>query len=369
MASPSVCLELDRAIDRLLTDHVQPFPAVDPALQELVGVAAELRHIASSGFRAGLKHDLQARVTRRGTIASRVDSASPHLVRRTVSRPSARPSEADFMPSLLGLPASASVSRGSNFALSFAAHAAAAALILFSGVWFGQRHERVRTRVFALTTEISPYVLPPASTRSGGGGGGGDQDKLRASYGTPPRFTEQQLTPPVVVLRNPDPKLAAEATVVGPPTLRLPQSGITGDPMALFGPPSNGPGSGGGIGDGSRGGVGSGLGPGVGPGSWGGIGNGPYRVGGGVSAPRAIYQPDPEFSEEARKAKYQGVVVLWCVVGPDGRVHDARVQHSLGFGLDEKAIEAVKTWKFEPGRKDGVPVAVQINVEVSFRLY
>ena len=62
-------------------------------------------------------------------------------------------------------------------------------------------------------------------------------------------------------------------------------------------------------------------------------------------------------------------MVLWCVVGPDGRVRDVKVQRSLGLGLDEKAIEAVKTWKFEPARKDGTPVAVQINVEVNFRLY
>ena len=73
--------------------------------------------------------------------------------------------------------------------------------------------------------------------------------------------------------------------------------------------------------------------------------------------------------EEARKAKYQGTCVLWLVVGPDGRPRDIRVARSLGLGLDEKAIEAVKTWKFEPAMKDGKPVAVQINVEVSFRLY
>jgi len=92
-------------------------------------------------------------------------------------------------------------------------------------------------------------------------------------------------------------------------------------------------------------------------------------VGGGVTPPRVLYNPDPEYSEEARKAKYQGTVVLWVVIGPDGRVHDMRVARALGMGLDEKALEAVKTWKFEPGRKDGQAVAVQMNVEVDFRLY
>jgi TonB family protein len=172
------------------------------------------------------------------------------------------------------------------------------------------------------------------------------------------------------VIRNNDPKLPMEATVVVPPEIRLPVGGQMGDPMSnIMGPLSNGTGGGGGIGSGTGGGVGSGRGPGVGPGWGGGIGGGAYRVGGGVSAPRALYAPDPEYSEEARKAKYQGTVVLWVVVGPDGRPHDIRVQRTLGMGLDEKAIEAVRLWKFEPARKDGKPVAVQINVEVNFRLY
>jgi len=94
-----------------------------------------------------------------------------------------------------------------------------------------------------------------------------------------------------------------------------------------------------------------------------------YRVGGGVSAPRPVHAPSPEYSEQARKSSYQGTVVLWIVVGPDGRSRDIKVARSLGMGLDEKAIEAVRAWRFEPARKDGQPVAVQINVETSFRLY
>ena len=92
-------------------------------------------------------------------------------------------------------------------------------------------------------------------------------------------------------------------------------------------------------------------------------------MGGGVSAPRVLYSPDPEFSEEARKAKFQGTVILALMVGTDGRAHDVRIVRSLGMGLDEKAIEAIRQWKFDAGRKDGVPVAVLVNVEVNFRLY
>ena len=93
------------------------------------------------------------------------------------------------------------------------------------------------------------------------------------------------------------------------------------------------------------------------------------RIGKGITPPKVVFSSDPEFSELARRAKYQGTVLLWVVIGPEGRPRDIRVQRSLGMGLDEKAIEAVRQWKFEPSMKDGHPVAVQVNVEVSFRLY
>jgi TonB family protein len=108
---------------------------------------------------------------------------------------------------------------------------------------------------------------------------------------------------------------------------------------------------------------------GYGPGSDRGFGGGPFRPGAGVTAPRAIYEPEPEYSEEARKIKQQGMVVLSVVVDQQGRPRNIHIARSLGLGLDEKAIEAVKKWKFTPGTKDGIPVAVQVNVEVSFRLY
>jgi TonB family protein len=93
-----------------------------------------------------------------------------------------------------------------------------------------------------------------------------------------------------------------------------------------------------------------------------------FRVGGGVTAPKVIQAPDPIYSEEARQKHVTGTVVLWVVVGADGLPHQIRVQKSVGYGLDEAAIEAVRRWKFKPSTKDGVPVNVQINVEVNFRL-
>ncbi len=275
----------------------------------------------------------------------------------------------DFMPTLFGLEYSTYGTKPTHFVYSFILHTLAAVVLLISGTFVVEHRQEIKATVTGVVTDISPYILPPAKDQAGGGGGGGDRDKLTASKGAPPKFSREQFAPPAIVIRNENPKLSVDPTVIGPPDLKI-ATGPTGDPMSnILGPPSNGTGSGGGIGSGSGGGVGSGRGPGVGPGWGGGIGGGPYRVGGGVSAPRVLFQPDPEYSEEARKAKYQGTCVLWVVVGPDGRPHDVKIQRSLGMGLDEKAIEAVRTWKFEPARKDGQPVAVQINIEVNFRLY
>ena len=276
----------------------------------------------------------------------------------------------DFMPALFGLEYSTYGTKPTNFLLSFLLHMVMALVLVISTTYVVSHRQEIKATVTGVVTDISPYILPPSANKAGCGGGGGDRDKLAATKGALPKLSREQFTPPAVVIRNNDPKLPMEPTVVVPPDIKLPQTGQLGDPLSnVLGPPSNGTGSGGGIGSGSGGGVGSGRGPGVGPGWGGGIGGGPYRVGGGVSAPKALYAPDPEYSEEARKAKYQGTVVLWVVVGPDGRPRDIKVQRTLGMGLDEKAMEAVRTWKFEPARLNGNPVAVQINVEVNFRLY
>ncbi len=223
----------------------------------------------------------------------------------------------------------------------------------------------------------SDLMMPLSAKKNdtlAGGGGGGDRDKLQAPKGRLPKFEMQPLAPPAVVIRNPNPKLPVEPSVAMPPQVKLPINNnlpTLGDPLAKIpsGPPSNGPGAGGGIGSGIGGGVGSGEGPGVGPGRGGGFGGGVFRVGGGVSAPKALDTPDPEYSEEARKAKYQGTVILWLIVDQAGHPRDIKIARSLGMGLDQKAIEAVRRWTFEPALKDGKPVAVQINVEVNFRLY
>jgi TonB family protein len=94
-----------------------------------------------------------------------------------------------------------------------------------------------------------------------------------------------------------------------------------------------------------------------------------FRVGHGVSPPRAIYQPEPSFSEPARKAKYQGTMTMGLIVDKEGHPQKIHILSPLGAGLDAKAVKAVETWKFQPAQKDGEPVAVQIAVEVDFHLY
>jgi protein TonB len=292
--------------------------------------------------------------------------------RRSGRVPQQSASEPATLPTLFGVGYGLYRTQRSSFVLSFAGHALAIAVLLVSARFVTAHHHGIRQQVTAIVTDIGPYILPSSASNTGGGGGGGDRDKLQASKGILPRFSREQLAPPAIVIRNENPKLPVEATVVVPPEIHLAlrQTGSPGDPLSsILGPHSNGTGSGGGIGSGSGGGVGSGHGPGVGPGSGGGIGGGVYRVGGGVSQPRLIYGPEPEFSDEARKAKYQGVVLLQVVVGPEGETHGIRVAQSLGMGLDEKAIEAIRQWKFEPSRKEGVPIAVVVDIEVNFHLY
>jgi TonB family protein len=257
---------------------------------------------------------------------------------------------------------------------SLLVHAVGVAIILLP-FFVARINQPVKASTKYDVVDISPYVaeLEAAGKKAGGGGGGGDRSPLPASRGAAPRFAKQQLAPPLAVIRNPHPILQVEPTLLGAPELKLPQmasnSSVWGDPLGVVGPPSNGPGTGGGIGSGEGTGIGSGKGGGLGPGEGGGFGGGAYSVGGGVSAPIPIYQPEPAYSEEARKAKYQGTVVLWIIVDTKGDVTDTRVVRPLGLGLDEKALETVRTWKFKPGMRNGVPVPVRCIVEVTFRLF
>jgi len=141
-----------------------------------------------------------------------------------------------------------------------------------------------------------------------------------------------------------------------------------GDPDGVPGPPSAGSGNGYGIGPGDGHGDGPGKGPGVGPGEDGGFGRDVFHIGGSISSPVLVTQILPEYSEEARKARFQGTVVLDTIVLEDGTVQIVKIARRIGFGLEERAIAAVLQWRFRPARRNGKPVPVALNIEVNFNL-
>jgi TonB family protein len=226
--------------------------------------------------------------------------------------------------------------------------------------------------------------LPATGDNGGGGGGGGRLDKLPPTFGRMPDTSRVQYMPPdpgqpkpLVPLDSLDTK----PTVQMPIDLTMESNLPIGDMTAPQGDRySYGPGTGGGIGTGSGTGIGPGRGPGYGPGegggygggSGGGIGNGvgPYVMGSGVTEPEAIQQPKPPYTEEARKNRTEGVLLLQAIIRSNGRVDSFKVIKGLGYGLDESAINTIATkWLFKPGLYHGVPVDVVANIEVTFRLY
>jgi TonB family protein len=230
-------------------------------------------------------------------------------------------------------------------------------LLLFIGT-NKEIQQAIKEKVTLIAPSLRPPPkLPPKEKLAGGGGGGAE--KLPDSKGKLPKIAPKQFVPPTVhTVENP--KLAMTPTIIASADLPNIDSPNIGDPLAGLGAPSNGAGLGGGIGPGK--------GAGVGPGSGGGYGGGVFKIGGGVTSPVPTFKPEPEYSEEARKAKYQGEVWLSVVVDEKGVPQQIKVTRKLGLGLDEKAIEAVAKWRFKPGMKDGKPVAVQATVAVSFHL-
>jgi protein TonB len=245
--------------------------------------------------------------------------------------------------------------------VSVAVHAGFFALLMF-GATNPTVQQSIRERIELIDPNLTPYVPRPAQ----GGGGGGARESLPVTAGQLPKAAARQFVPPQIV--DHDPKLAMEPSLVLPPDVTSTQASNWGDPLAKLTNGSNGSGSNGGMGSGSRGGIGPGDGVGFGPGADGAYGGDIYRQGNGVSQPVALVKVEPEYSEEARKARYSGIVVLSAIVDKDGLPRDIRVIRSLGMGLDEKAIEALQKWRFRPGTKAGQAVNVRAQIEVSFRL-
>jgi protein TonB len=240
----------------------------------------------------------------------------------------------------------------------------AAVLLLFTAATSKVAPQKAVRLVTLFDPQIASY-----RTKAPARSGGGDHSPLRASKGALPKASPRPFTPPSAVMNNVHPILAMEPSIAAPLDVALPRVDMSqyGDPLERIGPPSNGRGSNGGIGEGDGGSVGRGQGEIYSPTDGGGVRV--WRVmPGRVSAPSLLYKVEPEYSEEARKAKYQGTVLLWIEVDASGKARNVRVVRSLGLGLDEKAIEAVGKWRFKPGYKDGKPVTVGATVEVNFRL-
>ena len=213
--------------------------------------------------------------------------------------------------------------------------------------------------IVAPITPPPPPIMPRAEKM---GGGGGQHDLAPVSKGHLPKFADTQIVPPKAPPTIP-PKLSVEPTVVVQKDLKLADNKMPdlGMPTSTL--------AGNSLGNGNGTGIGSGSGSGIGPGSGGNYGGGVMHIGGSVRPPVLVSQVDPEFSEEARKAKFSGNVEVYLWVDENGNPSHVKVVRGVGMGLDEKAIEAVRQYKFKPAMQNGKPVKVDLYVDVNFQIF
>jgi TonB family protein len=270
------------------------------------------------------------------------------------------------------------------FLVSTSLHAiVAVGLLVISSLGLTSAEERTEL----LEPDAQPIRLVYLALPGPGGGGGGGGLKMP----TPPKKAERKgppkamsspiparrlpppVTPPPPKPEPPPPPLEARTL----PPVVAPVATIAADTRNQEGlmkelpkeaPPSQGSGTGGGAGSGKGTGLGEGDGSGIGPGEGGGMGGGPYRPGSGVTPPRLLKEVRADYTDEARRANLTGEVVLEIVVKRDGTVGDVRILQRLGSGLDQRAVQAVRQWRFAPATLKGVPVDVIVEVGVEFKL-
>jgi len=247
--------------------------------------------------------------------------------------------------------------------------------LLLVVLFFGVRkvlQEVQKDKLNATDVTVSEFQGLKQQNRAGGGGGGGDHSPVDASKGKLPKLEKNPITPPMVPVVE-HPKIEMEPAINVQAELKLPDNplmsniGIKNSANVRLA--SNGQGSGAGMGNGQGGGLGSGNGNGYGPGTGSNAGGGAFRLGSGDTPPSLIYSPDPEFSDEARRSKYQGICLISVIVDVQGNPQNPRVVRALGMGLDEKALEAVRKYKFKPAMRGRTAIPVQLTIEVNFRLY
>jgi protein TonB len=214
-----------------------------------------------------------------------------------------------------------------------------------------------------MTRLTAPPIQPPvAPSLKQIGGGGGQHDLAPVTKGHLPKLEQEQIVPPKAPPTIP-PKLAVDPSVVVQKDLKM-----ADNTMPNIGAP-NSTLNGFSMGNGNGTGLGSGNGNGIGPGSGGNTGGGVMHIGGSVRPPVLTFQPDPEFSEEARKAKFSGNVQVYLIVDEQGNPSHVRVVRGVGMGLDEKAVEAVRQYKFKPAMQNGKPVKVDLYIDVNFQIF
>jgi protein TonB len=238
-------------------------------------------------------------------------------------------------------------------------HAAAVALFFFWGA--RAVHNNMVAKQIQLSEIMTPPPMAPAKTTMGGGGG--QRGAAPVSQGHLPKFADTQITPPKAPpLEQPKIRMP-DATIEVQKDLKMANSNLPNIGMP------NSPLAGNSMGNGLGSGLGSGNGSGLGAGVGGNYGGGLRTIGGGVSSPVLTFKVDPEFSEEARRAKFMGVVLVNLIVDQNGNPQNVHVLRGVGMGLDEKAVAAVKQYRFKPAREAGKPVAVELNVEVNFQIF
>ncbi|MBB5057518.1 protein TonB [Granulicella aggregans] len=244
-------------------------------------------------------------------------------------------------------------------AIAVVIHAVIIGLILWV---VGRKIVEITAPPKANIVSLETPVPPPAPVKTlRMGGGGGQKGPAPVSKGTPPKFSPQQILPPMAPPKI-DPKLAVAPTIDVDPKLKMASN------MPNIGMP-NATNVGVSMGNGNGNGLGSGNGNGMGPGSGGNTGGGIRQIGGSVSAPKLVSQVDPEFSEEARKAKYMGVAIVDAVIDEHGIPVRVRIISDPGMGLGERAVEAVKQWRFKPGTENGKAVKTELQIQVDFHIY
>ena len=271
------------------------------------------------------------------------------------------------------------------------------ALLIFSPSLFGQSQ---REDVIKSPEQNVRLVYVMQLGKGGGGGGGGLRDKTpppparrKATVPLPKRVASPvppvrpKAAPPQPTPEPPKPEVRVEPTPVEqptpiptpppppPPAVQAPVKSIPADPVESAGlpeapprEPSRGTGDRGGVGSGSGQGIGQGSGGGLGEGTGGGTGGGVYQPGAGIDPPTLVKEVRPLYTDEARRQRIQGNVILEIVVRSDGSVGSIKVRRPLGGGLDQRAIEAVRQWRFTPARRHGTPVDVAVEIEVEFKL-